>query len=74
MTASYRLSNNQNTDYTVGLGTTTGVQYARHNHNMAITSPQNFINLTFSNISQDPFEVLGFKIDFFTQPWRVLGP
>lgn len=60
--------------YTVSLATSTSITYVRSSHSMQKRSPSNFLNVQIGNNSQTPFEVLGLRVDFAGQPWRVNNP
>lgn len=75
MTVTSTLSNGKTGSYSVSLTTGTGLNYARSNYLLPSSSPQNFINLKFSNNNaNEPFEVLGLGVDYTVAPWRVSGP
>lgn len=74
MTATHSLSNGISGAHTVSLSTTSTKSYVRDNYNLPLASPANFINIQLGNNSAVPFEVLGLKIDLFTQPWKVQSP
>ena len=74
-TATWTLSNGKTDDYTISLSTTSGLNYARSNFKLPISSPQNFMNLKLGNFAANqPFEVLGIQVDYFVRPWIVSGP
>ena len=75
MTVTHTLSSGKTGSYTVSLSTTSGLNYARSNYFLPASSPQNFINLMFSNnAANEPFEVLGLGVDYTVAPWKVSGP
>jgi hypothetical protein len=66
------LSNGKTNTYSVSLSTTSGLAYARSNYNLPLSSPQSFMSVRFANSNaNEPFEVLGFQLDFTGKPWRV---
>lgn len=75
LSATVTLSNGKTSSYSISLSTTTGLVYARSNYNLPLASPQNFANVKLSNANaNEPFEVLGFQMDYTLKPWRVSGP
>lgn len=74
MTGTWTLSNAQTGTYNISLSTGTGISYARSNFNLPIASPQQFMNIKFSNNSSTPFEVLGFGLTWQALSWRTGGP
>lgn len=61
--------------YSVSLSTASAYPYVRSNYNIPTTSPSNFINFRFgNNAANQPWEMLGYGVDYFTQPWRPLSP
>lgn len=60
--------------YSVSLSTASQYPYIRSNYNLPARSPTHFFNVQFSNaVLGQPFEILGWRLDFVMHPWRVLG-
>lgn len=74
MTGTYTFSNAATGSYTISLSTGTGINYARSNFNLPLTSPHEFINIKVGNSNSTPFEVLGLGVTWQVQPWKVNGP
>ena len=56
--------------YEVSLST--GDNVVRHNENLPVGTVGSYFNFRFGNNSTTPFELLGIKLDFSPEPWRVL--
>jgi len=62
-------------NYSVSLSTASSYPYIRSNYNLPAVSPSSFINFQFgNNATNQPWEILGYRVDYFTQPWRPLSP
>jgi hypothetical protein len=74
LTTTYTTSGGTGSSYSISLSTSSGLSYIRSNRSLGLLSPQTFMNVKFSDSSaNNPFEVLGFRIDFFSQPWRPIS-
>lgn len=72
LTAVWANSNNVSDSYSISLSTS-GSNYIRSNYNLPLMSPSSFMNVQVgNNAASQPFEVLGIRLDFTAQPWRVL--
>src|SRR5258707_723798 len=63
------------TTYTVNIGTTATTSYIRSNYALPVRSPFTFFNVQFSNnAANNPWSILGYRMDYVPNPWRALGP
>lgn len=61
--------------FTTNIGTTTTTSYIRQNYKIPMQSPFTFYSVEFSNdAANNPWSVLGYRMDYTLLPWRVLGP
>lgn len=61
--------------YSISLSTDSTKPYIRHNYAMPFQSPHSFLNFKIgNNAANEPFEILGVRIDLIQEPWRVLTP
>lgn len=74
LTLDFATSLNQTGSYTVSLATSSAIGYSRTTYAIPLKSPSNFLNVKFGNNSSTPFEILGFKLDYFTNPWSPMNP
>lgn len=75
LTSTWTNSIGKTGSYTISLSTGTGLNYARNNYYLPQSSPQAFLNLNFgNNAANQPFEILGIQVDFFSREWRPGGP
>jgi hypothetical protein len=66
------LSSGKTNTYSLTLSTTSGLNYIRSNYAMPASSPQNFMNINFSNSNaNETFQVLGLGVDWSVLPWKV---
>ena len=62
-------------NYSTSLSTASAYPYIRSNYNLPVVSPSSFMNFKFgNNATNQPWEILGYRVDYFTQPWRPLSP
>lgn len=60
---------------TFSIGTSSASNYIRDNYLIPVTGPLTFFNVEFSNnAANNPWSILGYRLDFTLLPWRVLGP
>jgi len=71
LTTTYTTSDNRSGSYSINQSTTSGVAYVRANYALPLLSPFQFFNVKFGNNSGSPFEVNGFRLDWFAQPWKA---
>lgn len=74
MTATHALSNGVTGSHTVSLSTSAALGYIRDNYNLPLSSPANFMNVKLGSNSSTPFEVLGIRLEMYSQPWKAQNP
>ena len=74
LNAEAQFRNGTTKSWTISLSTITANQI-RSNYAFPLASPDTFMRLKLSNdAANEPFSVLGLRLDYWLYPWRVLGP
>lgn len=61
--------------YAINIGTAATTSYIRSNYKIPFGGPFTFFNVEFAqSAANNPWSVLGYRMDYQLLPWRVLGP
>lgn len=75
MTATWTTSQGAGSSYTISLSTTSTLNFVRANFTLPSTSPSPFFNIKFgNNVANNPWELDGLELGYYTNPWIPENP